>query len=323
MGTVFLATHEASGREVALKTINTRLADEGDFVTRFAREAKALASIRHPSVAEILGSGEAEGHCWLAMEFIDGPSLMAMLKEHKVLPEGYALGLVRQVAEGMAHVWDSAKMVHRDIKPENILVLRASDSDQLFSAGDVAKIIDFGLVKTSQEDDRLTQTGMTIGTPLYMSPEQVLRPKAVDAKTDIWSLGVVLYEALAGVSPHEDIETAGALMVAICGTPAADLATVAPHVSARTAAIVRRALAIDPAIRHASAEDLLADLRNELPEGTALYESQISLRPESLRADSQPTAPLELAETAVATWSAGHRRGERTQRSAGVDRKKG
>jgi serine/threonine protein kinase len=262
----------------------------------------------------------ATGHPFLVMELLSGEDLAGVMRRHGTLPEDVALRIAAQACAGLARAHE-AGVVHRDIKPANLFLARRDGGEV------VVKILDFGIARVKANmaaaDLALTATGQMIGTPLYMSPEQVLRPKAVDAKTDIWSLGVVLYEALAGVSPHEDIETAGALMVAICGTPAADLATVAPHVSARTAAIVRRALAIDPAIRHASAEDLLADLRNELPEGTALYESQISLRPESLRADSQPTAPLELAETAVATWSAGHRRGERTQRSAGVDRKKG
>jgi serine/threonine protein kinase len=200
MGTVFLATHAESGREVALKTINTRLADEGDFVSRFHRESAALTRVRHAHVAEILGSGEADGHCWLAMEFIDGPSLMGMLKDHKVLPEAYALTLVKQVAEGLAHVWESAQMVHRDIKPENILVLRQRDGDQMFPLTDVAKIIDFGLVKTCQEDERLTQTGMTIGTPLYMSPEQV-RGDRLDCRSDIYGLGATLYHLITGTTP--------------------------------------------------------------------------------------------------------------------------
>ncbi len=202
MGTVFLAKHIESQRMVALKTINTRLAEDRDFVERFHRESRALSKIDHPNVAQILGSGESDRQCWLAMEFIDGPSLMNLLKDHKQLPEAYALHITKQIAMGLDHVYSVAGLVHRDIKPENILVIRAASAvATAFPLNDEAKLIDFGLVKSDHEDERLTQTGMTIGTPLYMSPEQV-RGEKLDSRSDIYGLGATLFHLLTGTTPY-------------------------------------------------------------------------------------------------------------------------
>jgi len=212
MGTVFLAIHTATKRQVALKTMNARLADDKDFVERFHREARALEKVRNEHIAEIIASGETEGTCWLAMEYIEGPSLMSLLKEHRVLPEHYALNLTRQIAEGLGHVWSTARLIHRDIKPENVLVVRHRLGDELFPSTDTAKLIDFGLVKSNSDDDRLTQTGMTIGTPLYMSPEQV-RGETLDCRSDIYGVGATLYHLLTGQTPFAG-SSPGAIMSA-------------------------------------------------------------------------------------------------------------
>jgi serine/threonine protein kinase len=285
MGTVFLATHSSTGREVALKTINTRLADEGDFVSRFVREAKALSSVRHPYVAEIIGSGEANGHCWLAMEFIDGPSLMSLLKDHKVLPEPYALHLVRQVAEGLQHVWDSAGMVHRDIKPENILVLRDRGNDQMFPLTDTAKLIDFGLVKTNQEDERLTQTGMTIGTPLYMSPEQV-RGDKLDCRSDVYGLGTTLYHLLTGSTPFIG-SSPGAIMSAHLTQAVPDPGARVPSLGQATRTLVMTAMAKDPDQRFLTFSGFIAALDKAL----AAVEHKTSEFPKLLRKPMVLKAP--------------------------------
>jgi serine/threonine protein kinase len=252
MGTVFLADRIADGRRVALKTLNPRLADEGDFVSRFEREAQALAGLRHPHVAQVVDSGGSSGHLFIALEFIDGPSLMAMVKDYRRLPEPYALRVVRQVADGLHHVWTAAGLVHRDIKPENILVLRNRSGTDLFSDQDVAKLIDFGLVKPTEGDDervRLTQTGMTIGTPLYMSPEQI-RGETLDCRSDIYALGATLYHMLTGTVPFAGTSP-GAIMSAHLTEPVPDPGTVVPELSAACRELVRTCLAKKPADRFA------------------------------------------------------------------------
>lgn len=241
MGTVFLAKHIDTGRLVALKTINARLADDKDFVERFHREARALERVHNEHIAEIIASGESDGCCWLAMEYIDGPSLMSLLKEHRVLPERYALHLIRQIAEGLGYVWDKAGLVHRDIKPENVLVIRSRLGDDLFPSTDTAKLIDFGLVKSNNDDDRLTQTGMTIGTPLYMSPEQV-RGEKLDCRSDIYGLGATLFHLLTGATPFNG-SSPGAIMSAHLTEPVPDPGDRVPSLSKTTRQLVMTAMA--------------------------------------------------------------------------------
>jgi serine/threonine protein kinase len=283
MGTVFLAVHLASGRQVALKTINTRLADEADFVNRFHREAKALGSVHHRSIAEIVESGEVDGHCYMAMEFIEGPSLMALLKEYHVLPEPYALGLARQVAEGLAHVWNSAQLVHRDIKPENVLVIRKRDGDVMFPLTDEAKLIDFGLVKSNSEDDRLTQTGMTIGTPLYMSPEQV-RGEKLDCRSDIYGLGATLYHLLTGSTPFIGTSP-GAIMSAHLTEDVPDPGARVPSLHAGTRELVMMAMAKDTAKRFLTFEGMvnaidkvMADIGHKVADSPRLLRKPMVLK---------------------------------------------
>ena len=241
MGTVFLAKHLESSVQVALKTINARLAEDKDFVERFHREARSLEQLRSEHIAQIIACGETDGTCWLAMEFIDGPSLMTLLKDHRVLPEIYALSIVRQIAVGLGHVWDKAGLVHRDIKPENILVLRDRQGEELFPLGDVAKLIDFGLVKSNNDDDRLTQTGMTIGTPLYMSPEQV-RGEKLDCRSDIYGLGATLYHLLTGSTPYTG-SSPGAIMSAHLTEAVPDPGERVPSLSLFTRQLVQDAMA--------------------------------------------------------------------------------
>jgi serine/threonine protein kinase len=266
MGTVYLARHRASEQLVALKTINARLAEDGDFISRFERETKALSGISHPHIAGLIACGETAGHFYLAMEYIDGPSLIALLREHQVLPELYCLRMCRQIAEGLAHVWTQAKLVHRDIKPENILVLRQGDGDELFSMEDVAKLIDFGLVKSNEEekDQRLTQTGMTIGTPLYMSPEQI-RGEVLDCRSDIYGLGATLYHLLTGRTPYI-AGSSGAIMSMHLTQPIPDPGAAVPSISQRTRNLVRMCLAKKPGDRFHTFDALIKELDNALSE---------------------------------------------------------
>lgn len=264
MGTVFLALHRTSQRLVALKTINARLADDKDFVERFHREARALEKVHHQNIAEIIGCGETEGTCWLAMEYIEGPSLMSLLKEHRVLPEHYALNLTRQIAEGLGHVWDKAGLVHRDIKPENVLVIRTRSGDELFPSTDVAKLIDFGLVKSNSDDDRLTQTGMTIGTPLYMSPEQV-RGEKLDCRSDIYGVGATLYHLLTGQTPFNG-NSPGAIMSAHLTEQVPDPGDRVPSLSKLTRHLVMGSMAKSVDKRFLTFEALIAAC-NEALEG--------------------------------------------------------
>lgn len=241
MGTVYLAEHRASGEQVALKVISARLIGDSEFLNRFHRETKALVGLRHPHLANIIESGtQGETH-YLAMENVSGPSLGEMLKEYRALPEHYVLGLIHQLADCLNYVYHKAGLVHRDIKPENVLVSRVANAQELFPEGDQAKLIDFGLVKTANDDEHLTQTGMTIGTPLYMSPEQV-RGEKLDCRSDIYGLGATTFHLLTGMPPFRGTSP-GAIMSAHLTQPVPDPGTLVPGLSASVRRLVMTAMA--------------------------------------------------------------------------------
>jgi serine/threonine protein kinase len=240
MGIVYLATHLKSGEEIALKVVSSRLADDNDFVNRFQRETHALANLRHPYLANIIESGTCGQTHYLAMEYINGPSLASLLKEYKALPEPYVLRIIRQIGESLAYVNRESGLVHRDVKPENILIHRVDTSGDLFPENDIAKLIDFGLVKTTNDDEHLTQTGMTIGTPLYMSPEQV-RGEKLDCRSDVYGLGATMFHLLTGMAPFR-ASSPGAIMSAHLTEPVPDPGDLVPSLCPLTRKLVKTAL---------------------------------------------------------------------------------
>jgi serine/threonine protein kinase len=241
MGTVYLAQNHATGKVLALKTMIARLKEDADFVGRFHRESEALAGLKHPAIAEVYESGNSGNACYMAMEYIQGPSFASLLKEHKVIPEHYALLMCRQLAEGLAYVYDKAKLVHRDIKPENILIARNPEIKEPFSEEDRAKLIDFGLVKPASDDQHLTQTGMTIGTPLYMSPEQI-RGEHIDCRSDIYGLGATMYHLLTGQTPFSGTSP-GSIMSAHLTQPVPDPGLRVPSLKQKTRDLIMMAMA--------------------------------------------------------------------------------
>ena len=192
MGMVYKARQPQLDRIVALKVMRADLSRDPAFAERFAREARALAKLNHPNIVSVFDFGQSGGHCWILMEFVDGTNLRELLRT-KTLQPREALGIVPKVCDALQYAHDEG-IVHRDIKPENIL---------LDKKGRV-KIADFGLAKLVGKDASefsLTATGMTLGTPRYMAPEQFDKPQEVDHRADIYSLGVVLYEMLTGEVP--------------------------------------------------------------------------------------------------------------------------
>jgi serine/threonine protein kinase len=241
MGTVFLAKHTESNQTIAIKTIISRLKEDPDFIGRFHRESKVLAGLDHPHIAKVLDSGESGDTCYMTMEYVQGPSLAKLLKDHQVLPERFVLRIIKQVAEGLAYVYQAAQLVHRDIKPENILISRNPTSTEDFPADDEAKLIDFGLVKPVHDDEHLTQTGMTIGTPLYMSPEQI-RGESIDCRSDIYGLGATMYHLLTGTTPFIGTSP-GAIMSAHLTQPVPDPSQRVPGLHHLTKELVMMAMA--------------------------------------------------------------------------------
>ena len=241
MGTVFLATDKETSQVLAIKTILARLKEDPDFIGRFHRESKVLAGLDHRHIAKVMDSGESGDTCYMTMEYVQGPSLAKLLKDHHVLPERFVLRIIKQVAEGLSYVYQAAQLVHRDIKPENILISRNPLSTEAFPADDEAKLIDFGLVKPVHDDEHLTQTGMTIGTPLYMSPEQI-RGEKIDCRSDIYGLGATMYHLLTGTTPFIGTSP-GAIMSAHLTQPVPDPSQRVPGLHHLTKELVMMAMA--------------------------------------------------------------------------------
>lgn len=312
MGAVFEARHTGTGRRVAVKEIvGDELKNDPHIVERLHREARASGAIESQHIAVMLDSGSDEEtkNPYLVMELLHGEDLQQLMLRHGPLPQEVAICIAAQACIGLGRAHE-AGVVHRDIKPANLFLARRESTriDRRTDGEEViVKLLDFGIARMREgitggtgETRALTSTGLMLGTPLYMSPEQVTNPKNVDQRTDLWSLGVVLYEMLTGTTPHADVETLGGLLVAICSRPAKPVMEVAPHVRRSIAAIVKRALEIDPNNRYASTEAFLNDLTKELSVGITLTDEMLGLRPASVRADPDARAAFELANTSPA-----------------------
>jgi len=195
MGQVYLAEQVKMRRMCALKVMRPQLATDPDAVRRFGAEAENASRIAHPNVAAIYDFGETpEGLVYLAMEFVDGPSLASMLARERVMPPGRVAMIGKQVADALSAAHELG-IVHRDLKPDNVMIVRAKDGTER------VKVVDFGIAKAMADGrTQMTRTGFVLGTPAYMSPEQISGDK-LDGRSDLYSLGCMLFEMLTGQSP--------------------------------------------------------------------------------------------------------------------------
>jgi serine/threonine protein kinase/tetratricopeptide (TPR) repeat protein len=247
MGEVYLAQDTELDRKVALKFLPPHCTTDPEIKARFKREAKAAAALNHPNIITIYEVGEHEDKAYIAMEYVAGESLKELISK-KALFTNKAIEIASQVCEGLREA-DHVGIVHRDIKPENILI---------DSKGRV-KIADFGLAKM-KGTSKLTKESTTLGTLYYMSPEQFQNEEA-DKRTDIWSLGVVLYEMITGCLPfHGDYESA--VMYSVMNEDPEPLARFKANVSEQLQAIVTKTLAKTPDERYQHADEILVDLKS-------------------------------------------------------------
>lgn len=250
MGVVFLAEDTLAGRRVALKVLPKKLAENQDFIGRFKREAKATGKLNHVNIIGAFDAGEDQGHHYYVMEYCEGKPLSQILNQSTFLPWEKAVDVVVQVALGLQHAHEN-NVLHRDIKPENIFVTNDG----------TAKILDLGLSKDTGSDEASfrTQSGNTVGTPHYISPEQARGDKPVDGRADIYSLGATFYHLLTGQYPFNG-PTAASVMLKHLTDPMPNPQLIQPGVPDSVVAILERMAEKDPADRYSNCDELIADL---------------------------------------------------------------
>jgi serine/threonine-protein kinase len=258
MSSVYRAHDSLLERHVALKVMHEQLLSEGDHVERFRREARLAAQLSHPNIVTVIDRGEQEGRQFIVFEYVEGENLKALIEREAPLPERAAIKLALQISEGLAFA-HAHGLVHRDVKPQNVLL-----------TGDGrAKVTDFGIARSIDVHRGLTQTGTVMGTSDYISPEQA-RGGHVDACTDIYSLGAVLYELLTSDVPFTGDNFVSIAMRHI-NEPPPSVRERRPELSPRIDAAIRKAMAKDPDDRFPSMEEFAAELRACLaePDGAA------------------------------------------------------
>jgi eukaryotic-like serine/threonine-protein kinase len=278
MAQVFRATDRVLGRPVAVKVLDRKYKDDAKFVTRFRREAQSAAGINHPNVVSVYDTGSEDGLHYIVMEYVDGDTLADLLRREGPLTPGRAVAIGEPVARALEAAHEKG-MVHRDVKPGNIMVDRSG----------TVKVVDFGIARAAA-DDTLTQTGTVLGTAAYLSPEQA-QGETVDARSDVYSLGCVLYEMLTGRPPFTAESTLAVAYKHVREDPVPP-SQLNPDVPPELDAVAMTALAKDPAARYPSGgamrEALSAAATGEMPAAVGVA----------------PTEPLAGGDTAVITQPA-------------------
>ena len=255
MGTVYLAEHVKMGRKAALKVMNPGMNSDPDAIARFNREAANASRLNHPNVCGIYDFGETpEGLIYLAMEFIEGQSLTSLIEKNGALAAPRAASIIHQAADALAVAHDYG-IVHRDLKPDNIMIAKGRDNS------DQVKVVDFGIAKASSSDaQKVTKTGLVVGTPEYMSPEQLAGDK-LDGRSDIYSLGLVAFNCLTGKLPFPSNSAQEAMIMRLTDHPKS-LAEMKPDVEWPDAlqAVMDKALARDAAERYQGAAEFGRDM---------------------------------------------------------------
>ena len=279
MASVYRAIEVPNGRLVALKVLSgltpstgETIRDGEDGIARFEREARAVETLDTEHIARIYDAGIDlhSGARFMAIELLEGEDLQKLVDRLGRVPPALALRLVGQACVALWHA-HGVGVIHRDVKPSNLFLTRAA-SGKL-----IVKVLDFGLAKMLgdsraeasplSEPAGLTKPGATLGTPEYMSPEQIMHPKEVDYRADVWSLGIVLYKLLTGVTPHHGYPSIGELLVGVVTKRAPLLRDIAPDVAPEVAAIAHRAIEIDPLKRYQGMQHMLREILERSPGG--------------------------------------------------------
>lgn len=296
MGVVYKAVDPIIDRTVAIKTINLNLSRQEleEYEARFQQEIKAAGRLNHPNIVTIYDVGKTESVAYMAMEFLEGNELKDMIASGNLPTADQVVDIIAQVADGLwfAHQQD---IVHRDVKPSNIMVMK----------GGIAKITDFGIARLPNSAVK-TMTGLILGSPRYMSPEQVIG-KAIDARSDIFSLGVVLYESLTGIAPF-DGDNVNAIMYATVNTtppaPSSHNRLLPPMLDL----IAAKAMAKLLEDRYQSIKELSEDLREvrrQMDASRPASALKATTAPPPVRPSAPPIVPPQRVDTATIPMAAG------------------
>ncbi len=289
MGAVFSADHEGLGQRVAVKFLLAEAAGNEEANARFKQEARAAAQIQNDHVARVVDVSTDGGLPYMVMEYLDGQDLSQLLEARNTIPPEEACSFLLQAADAI-HAAHKAGIIHRDLKPSNLFLAQRSDGTR------IVKVLDFGISKAQNSlgpmSGALTSTKAMLGSPLYMSPEQLRSSKSVDARADIWALGVILYELITGAVPYHG-DNLGELFAAILEQDPTPVRQRSPHVAPELEAVIMKCLQRQAAARYSSVAELALQLAPFAPAYSHL--SVVTAARAQLQAGGFPASPLPNA----------------------------
>ncbi len=288
MSTVFLARDQTLDRDVAIKVMHREMSEQADQLERFRQEARAVAKLSHPNVVAVIDAGEDGGHPYIVFEYVEGETLKQRIARVGALDAQEALAYAIEVARGLT-VAHARNIVHRDVKPQNVLI----------DAEGRAKLTDFGISRQIEQDG-MTATGRVLGTTDYVAPEQAMG-HGVDQRSDVYSLGVVLYEMLVGQVPFQADSQVGVAMKHV-NEELPDVQQRRPEISAAAALVVEKATAKDPAKRYQDVGEMIDDLSTALEVEAARAGSSTGEATSIL--DALPPPKRKLSTRARWSWAA-------------------
>jgi serine/threonine-protein kinase len=283
MGEVWLANQKSLGRKAAVKILSQKFSGNSEFIARFIREMKLVGLLDHPNIVRAYEAGYDKGFYFLATFYVKGKTLESIQNDGKIFDEKAALEIVAKVAEALKYAWTKHSVLHRDIKPANIMI----DDEG------AVKLVDMGISKTLGKSDSLTMTGVILGTPSYMSPEQAMSEKNIDHRSDIYSLGATLYHMMTGVVPYQATNAMGIIARHISESLPSPR-KINPAISPGAEALLNKMMAKDKHGRQETWDELIEDIKAVL--GGALP-SKVEKEKENLILKNNAAIKAVLPET--------------------------